>query len=179
MRGHCKYLIGTAACAIFVLTANAQPNTAPRQNANRMTMDSGFMTKAAQGGLAEVELGRLAATHASNQQVKQFGQRMVDDHSKANNELQQIAAKEGVTLPTTLAAKDQAEMDRLSSLNGGDFDKAYMEDMVKDHRADVAEFKKEANSGTDPSVKAFAAKTLPTLEKHLTLAQSTEKEVKK
>lgn len=144
-----------------------------------MKMDNGFMTKAAQGGLAEVELGRMAATHASNQQVKQFGQRMVDDHSKANNELQEIAAQEGVTLPTTLDAKDQAEKDKLSSLNGSDFDKAYMEDMVKDHRADIAEFKKEANSGTDPSLKTFAGKTLPTLQEHLTLAESAEKEVKK
>lgn len=174
-----RYCVAMAGCALLVLTANAQPKTAPYQTANRMTMDNGFMTKAAQGGLAEVELGRLATTHASNAQVKQFGQRMVDDHSKVNNELRQIAAKDGVTLPTTINSKDQAEMDKLSSLNGSDFDKAYMEDMVKDHRADIAEFKKEADSGADPSLKAFAAKTLPTLQEHLTLAQSTEREVKK
>jgi putative membrane protein len=167
-------LIVMAGCALLVLAADAQPKTA-----NRMTMDNGFMTKAARGGLAEVELGRLAATHASNQQVKQFGQRMVDDHSKANNELQEIAAKEGVTLPTALDARDNAEKDKLTSLNGPDFDKAYMEDMVKDHRADIAEFKKEASSGTDPSLKAFASKTLPTLQEHLTLAESAEKEIKK
>lgn len=174
MKRQCKYVIGMVGCALFVLTAYAQPNTA-----NRMTMDNGFMTEAARGGLAEVELGRLAATHASNEQVKQFGRRMVDDHSRANNELQEIAAKEGFTLPTTLDAKSQAEKAKLSNLTRSEFDKAYMEDMVKDHRADIAAFKKEISSGTDPSLKAFASKTLPTLQDHLALAESTEKKVGK
>ena len=176
----CKYLIGIAACVPLAFTAAAQPGSAARESANRTAaMDSGFAAKAARGGLAEVELGRLATTHASSQQVKQFGQRMVDDHSKANNELQEIAAKEGITLPTDLTAGDQATKDRLAALNGKEFDKAYMEDMVKDHRTDVAEFRKEANSGADAGLKTFAGKTLPILQEHLRLAESAQKEIKK
>lgn len=174
MRMTTKLLAGLSACALTLAMGNAQT-----QSANRMTADNGFITKAAEGGLAEIELGKMAVTHGSNDHVKQFGQRMVDDHSKANNELSQIASKKGVTFPSSLAAKDQATVDRLSKLNGTAFDKAYMDDMVKDHRADVSEFKKEASSGTDPDVKAFAAKTEPTLEDHLRMAENAWNVVKK
>ncbi|MDQ6758936.1 MAG: DUF4142 domain-containing protein [Acidobacteriota bacterium] len=133
--------------------------------------DQQFMMKAAQGGMAEVELGRLAKDHASNQAVKDFGQQMVDDHSKANDELKDLASRKSVTLPTDVNAKDKATMDRLSKMNGAAFDRAYMRDMVMDHKKDVAEFQKEANSGMDPDVKSWAAKTLPTLQHHLQMAQ--------
>lgn len=150
------------------------------QNANRMgSADSGFVTKAAQGGMAEVELGKLAQSNGSNDQVKQFGKRMVDDHTKANDDLQKIASQKGITLPTGLSAKDQATKDRLSKLTGADFDRAYMQDMVKDHQEDVSEFRKESNSGQDPDIKSFAAKTLPTLQDHLRMAKDTSAAVKK
>ena len=136
------------------------------------------MTKAAQGGMAEVELGKLAQSHASNDAVKNFGKRMVDDHSKANDQLKSIAAKENVTLPTTLDAKDQATMDRLAKLNGAQFDRAYINDMVRDHRTDIAEFQREADHGSDPAVKQFASSTLPTLQEHLRLAEDAQKQVK-
>ncbi|MBZ5585685.1 MAG: DUF4142 domain-containing protein [Acidobacteriia bacterium] len=168
-----------AGLAVFGLVAAGPVLAQSTTTAHRMTADSNFITKAAQGGMAEVELGQLATTHASNQSVKDFGQKMVDDHSKANEELKSIAAKEGVTLPTTVSAKDQATRDRLSKLNGAEFDRAYMADMVKDHRMDVAEFRREADHGTDPDVKAFAAKTLPTLENHLKLAETTDSQLKK
>ena len=103
--------------------------------------DNGFVTKAAAGGLAEVELGKLAASQGSSEKAKQFGQRMVDDHFKANEELQEIAAKKNITLPANLDAKAQATKDRLAKLSGAQFDQAYMQDMVKDHKADVAEFR--------------------------------------
>ena len=170
-----KMLVGISALTLMVGTSAAQSQTAYRTT----TPDNKFITEAAQGGMAEVQLGHLAVQHASNDKVKQFGQRMVDDHSKANEELKQVASKKGVTLPTSVDAKDQATIDRLSKLNGADFDRAYMNDMVKDHRKDVGEFKKEASSGSDPDVKAFASKTLPTLEEHLKMAQSTDSQVKK
>jgi len=135
--------------------------------------DNAWVMKAAQGGMMEVELGRMAATQASSDAVKQFGTRMVTDHSKANDELSQLASRKGITLPTSLDAKHQAMKDKLSKLNGAAFDKAYMDSMVKDHRTDVAEFRKESTSGQDPDVKAFATKTLPTLEEHLSLAEQT------
>jgi putative membrane protein len=104
---------------------------------------------------------------------------MVDDHGKANDELKKLASQKGITLPTDLDAKHQATYDRLSKLSGADFDRAYMADMVKDHHEDVNEFRKESQSGSDPDVKAWAAKTLPTLEHHLQMAESTNGKVKK
>jgi putative membrane protein len=139
--------------------------------------DQSFVTDAAKGGMAEVELGKLATEKASSDQVKQFGQRMVDDHSKANEELKTLAAQKNITLPTGIDAKDKALHDRLSKLSGHEFDRAYMQAMVKDHRKDVGEFKKESTSGKDADVKAFAAKTLPTLEEHLKQAESTTQAV--
>jgi putative membrane protein len=154
-------------------------SAARAQSANRMGADNNFITNAAEGGMAEVELGRLAVSNASNDKVKQFGQRMIDDHSKAGDELKKIAGQKGVTWPSSLNAKDQATKDRLSSLKGAAFDRAYMQDMVRDHRTDVSEFKKEANSGQDTDVKNFASKTVPTLEEHLKQAEQISTEVKK
>jgi putative membrane protein len=133
--------------------------------------DKMFMKKAAEGGLAEVELGKLAAEKGSNDAVKQFGQKMVDDHSKANDELKSLAEQKGVTLPTKPDAQSLAFKARLEKLSGAQFDKAYMEHMVRDHTKDVAEFKREAEYGKDLDVKAWAAKTQPTLEGHLSTAK--------
>jgi putative membrane protein len=137
--------------------------------------DKTFVTKAAEGGMAEVELGQLATQNAQSDEVKQFGQRMVDDHTKANDQLKQVAEQKGVPLPTDLSAKDKAEKDRLSKLKGEQFDRAYMQHMVMDHKKDVAEFKKESTAAKDSDVKNFAAQTLPTLEDHLKQAQQVEK----
>ncbi len=134
--------------------------------------DQTFVKKAAQGGMAEVELGKLATQKASSEDVKKFGQRMVDDHTKANDQLKQIAANKGVTLPTDLDSKDQALKDRLSKLDGEKFDQAYMKNMVRDHTKDVSEFRKESTSGKDSDLKSFASQTLPTLEDHLKEAKN-------
>jgi putative membrane protein len=140
--------------------------------------DKGFVQKAAIGGMAEVEMGKLAQQKASNDQVKQFGARMAEDHSKANDELKQVASAKGMTLPSDLDAKHKNTMAKLQKLSGAQFDRAYMDEMVADHKTDVSEFKKESSSGKDSDVKAFAAKTLPTLEDHLKMAQSTAAAVK-
>jgi putative membrane protein len=134
--------------------------------------DRDFAQKAAAGGLAEVSLGQLAQQNGNSEQVKEFGQRMVTDHSQANQELQQIAQQENLTLPTEPGSKDQALQKRLNGLKGTAFDSAYAQDMVKDHQQDVAEFRKEAQSGQDPALKAFAQKTLPVLQQHLQMAQA-------
>ncbi|MBV8892070.1 MAG: DUF4142 domain-containing protein [Acidobacteria bacterium] len=130
-------------------------------------IDRHFIRKAGEGGLAEVELGKLATEKAHSEDVKKFGQRMVDDHSKANDQLKQLAESKGVSLPTQLDAKDKATMDRLGKLKGEQFDRAYMNDMVQDHAKDVSEFKKESTTAKDPEIKSFASQTLPTLEDHL------------
>ena len=134
---------------------------------NISASDKKFVRDAAQGGLAEVELGKMATEKASNPEVKKFGQRMVDDHSKANDQLKEVASSQNITIPDKLNAKDEMTKEHLSKLNGEQFDKAYMSDMVKDHTQDVAEFQRESNSGTDSAVKNFAAQTLPTLKDHL------------
>jgi len=141
-------------------------------NSGLRSSDKKFVDEAAQGGMAEVELGRLATQKASNDEVKKFGQRMVDDHTKANQQLSQIAGSKGMQLPQDLSSKDKATVDRLSKLSGAEFDKAYMADMVKDHKKDVSAFQHESRSGSDPEIKNFAAQTLPTLQEHLSQAQS-------
>jgi len=147
--------------------------------ASRMkSADNSFVMKAMQGGMAEVELGNLAEQKGSSQTVKDFGKQMVTDHTKANDELKTIASGKGITAPAGLAAKDQTLKDRLSNLSGAEFDRMYMQHMVQDHQKDVSEFRKESTSGSDADVKAFAAKTLPTLEEHLKMAESGYSEVK-
>lgn len=146
------------------------PGTRKTATMTAASPDRTFAMKAARGGLAEVELGRIASQNASDDSVKQFGQRMVDDHSKANDELKQIASSKGIALPTAASGKDKKTAGRLQKMSGADFDRAYMKDMVADHKADVAEFEREAKSGRDPELKAFAEKTLPTLKEHLQMA---------
>ncbi|HJW94502.1 MAG TPA: DUF4142 domain-containing protein [Thermoanaerobaculia bacterium] len=140
--------------------------------------DNDFMTKAAQGGMSEVNMGNMASSKATNADVKKFGDRMVTDHSKANDELKQLAATKGVTLPTDVNDEQKKTMDEMTSKSGKDFDKAYMDDMVKDHEKDVAEFEKASKSAKDADLKAWAAKTLPTLQDHLKMAKDTQKKVK-
>jgi putative membrane protein len=134
--------------------------------------DRQFIKKAAEGGLAEVQLGQLATEKADSQDVKQFGQRMVDDHTKANDQLKQVASQKGVTVPDKLSPKDAATKARLEKLSGKAFDRAYMRDMVMDHTKDVSEFRMESKNAKDPDVKNFASQTLPTLQDHLKEAKS-------
>ncbi len=139
--------------------------------------DSRFVTNAAEGGLAEVQLGQLAKEKASNKSVQDFGAQMVKDHTEANNDLKSVASSKGVTVPDSLNAKDKALYDRLSKLSGSQFDRAYMNAMVKDHQEDVSEFRKVSRTAKDPDVKSFASKTLPTLEHHLQMAEQTQKQL--
>lgn len=169
-----------AAIGAFVLmsgTALAQNNNMPgrggmTEKSSAMNgMDRKFVMEAAMGGMMEVELGKLAVEKGMSDEVKQFGQHMIDDHSKANDELMQVAASKGITLPTELDAKHKMMRDKMASLSGAAFDKAYKQDMLKDHRKDVAEFQKESMKAMDADVKAFAAKTLPTLKEHLSMIE--------
>ena len=154
-------------------TAAQAPSKKTDSNGALSSGDRKFMEKAAQGGLAEVQLGQLAKDHGMSDEVKEFGNRMVTDHSKANDELKSLASSKGVTLPTEPDKSDQKKADKLAKLQGPDFDRAYMKDMVKDHKHDVSEFKKEAKKAKDPDVQKFAQSTLPTLEEHLAMAEKT------
>lgn len=132
--------------------------------------DVQFMREAARGGVAEVQMGRLAMRQASSRQVRQFGRRMVEDHSAANQQLRDIAMTEGVRLPMSPGPEHHAMLSRLRRLSGRAFDRAYMAEMVRDHRKDVAAFQNEARNGRDPDVRSFARQTLPTLREHLRMA---------
>lgn len=134
--------------------------------------DRDFAMHAASGGMAEVQTAQLAQQRATSQQVKQFAQRMITDHTAANDELMQIAKQQNIDLPAQPTGKDATEEQTLRGLNGTQFDQAYARDEVSDHETDIALFRKEAQSGQDPALKAFAQKTLPTLQQHLLLAQA-------
>jgi putative membrane protein len=134
--------------------------------------DQTFMMSAAQAGMVEVKLGEAAAKKASQPDIKQFGAMMVSDHSKANKELQAIAAKNGVTLPSKLDAAHQSKVDKISKLSGEQFDKVYVSEMVKDHEKVAAEFEKASKTAQNPELKSFAATTLPVLKMHLKHAKA-------
>jgi len=149
------------------------------ENAGQLSRgDYKFLKDAAQGGQTEVELGELAKQKGTSQSVKNFGETMVTDHSKANDELKAIAAKKGATLPATLSHGERSDIEHLQKATGADFDKDFASRMVKDHKKDVKDFEDAAKDLKDPDLKAFAAKTLPTLQEHLRMAQEMEAAVK-
>jgi putative membrane protein len=156
------------------VSANNTTASKPMANGSRLAGgDVKFMQTAAMHGMAEVELGKLAQQQAENANVKDFAARMVKDHSKANDELKPLADAKGVALPSGPDKGHQKDMEKLSKKSGHEFDKAYMDHMVKDHKKDVKEFQKHAKSAKDPELRNFASKNLPTLEEHLRLAQQT------
>ena len=136
--------------------------------------DLQFMNDAAPGGLAEVELGRLAAGQGLSKEVKAFGQKMVTDHTKANTELMKLAQQKKVVLPPDVLPKHKETMAKLAKLKGADFDQAYVQAMVEDHVKDVTAFEATANNAVDADIKAFAMKTLPTLRLHLQMIKDIQ-----
>lgn len=140
--------------------------------------DQEFMNKAAQGGMAEVMLGQTASSKGTSPDVKNFGNRMVSDHGKAGDELKQLAQTKGVTLPADVDDESKKMADKLSKLSGKDFDKEYINGMVEDHEKDVKEFEKASKDAKDPDLKAWATKTLPTLQDHLKMAKDTKAKLK-
>lgn len=139
--------------------------------------DMKFVEEAAVGGMMEVDLGRLAAERAVNDDVKAFARRMVEDHTKANQQLLQVAAQTGITLPQDIPADKKQHRDMLAKATGAEFDRMYMSHMVKDHQKTVKEFEKQAQKGDNQAVRTFAQQTLPTLRQHLELAQSLAAQV--
>jgi putative membrane protein len=140
--------------------------------------DKEFVMKAAQGGMAEVMLGQMASSKGTSPDVKNFGNRMVSDHGKANDELKQLAQNKGMALPSDTDKEHKDAADKLSKANGNEFDKQYISNMVSDHEKDVKEFEKESKDAKDPDLKAWASKTLPTLQDHLKMAKDTKAKLK-
>jgi putative membrane protein len=160
----------------------AKPATSANEAAKASGLartDRNFITDVARDSMAEVELGRLAAERGQSDQVKQFGQRMVTDHTKASDELKKLADQKGVTLPTELDRSHARTLDRLAKLSGTEFDKAFVTDMVKDHKKAVKEFQKQSEKAKDADLKSWAGQTLPTLQDHLKAAQDMQASVAK
>jgi putative membrane protein len=149
------------------------------KDSTELKPDAEYAVMAANGGMLEVELGKLAQTKATSPKVVEFAKMMVEDHSKANKELMGIAGAKFITLPAILDNKKQKDYDDFAKMDKKDFDKAYTDYMVKDHKEDIDEFKKEAQDGKDAELKAFAAKHVPILEHHLQAAQAASDAVKK
>jgi putative membrane protein len=153
------------------------PQRQSTHRANAPFADEKFVREAAEGNMAEVKLGQLAEEKGQNPEVKKFGKRMAEDHSKAHEELKQISTQEGINLPADVGRKEAATYERLSKLSGPEFDKAYAQEMVKDHEKDVNEFKRATSASQKPAVKEFAQKTLPTLQSHLQEAKQMQAQV--
>ncbi len=127
--------------------------------------------------MLEVQLAQLALTKATSPKVKAYAQSIIDDHTKANEELKSLAQSKNISLPTTLSEKNQKEYNDLAEKSGTDFDEAYSEFMVKDHKEDVNKFKKAAENAEDGDIKSWAAGKVPVLEQHLSMAESLEDDV--
>lgn len=153
-------------------TVGRTANTNANQNAMAKSADAKFMMTAAAGGMAEVEMGRLALERASSDAVKQYAQRMIDDHTKANQDLMQVASSKGVRLPTGPDAKHMALMEKMRRLTGADFDRMYIKEAgIKDHQNMEKLFRNETIKGKDADVRAFASRTLPAVQDHLRMAR--------
>jgi putative membrane protein len=174
-----KSILALAVAFTFALAAMVHAADADQKK--MASKDTKFIRTAAAGGQMEVDLGKLAAEKGSSDDVKKFGQMMVDDHTKANEELKTLASSKNVDLTKAMDSgmkKTDAAKKKLEAKSGADFDKAYMKDMVEDHKNDVMEFEDASKHCEDEDVKAWAAKTLPTLQKHLEMAKDIESKLK-
>jgi putative membrane protein len=140
-------------------------------NPTLSTTDATFMTTAARGGMAEVQMGQLAQTNGRSAAVKRFGQQMVSEHGRANQDMMALAQQKQITPPGGIGANHQQMYDELAKLRGAAFDRAYARAMVQDHQEDLQAYQEEAQNGTDPDVKTFAARQVPILQEHLRMAQ--------
>jgi putative membrane protein len=172
MRYTKSFLLMAAAFAWMSLPAAAQ-NKSSADRTDQAASDKNFVTKAAEGGLAEVQMAQLAQKKAQKQSVKDLANRLYADHSKAGDELKSIAKE--ITWPTAMNLKQQREYNRLQALSGEAFDREYVNRQIKDHKDDIDMFEHEAKHGDNAEVKAWAAKNLPVLREHLSMAESALK----
>lgn len=162
---------GTSNAPFETATASATTTASTGGTVSNMTpADKEFVSRAGMAGLYEVQAANLALQNAASDRVREFAQRMLTDHSQANFELQELATVKGLALPTQLSGSHKSAIDHLSGLNGAEFDKAYMQHMVSDHRSDIAEFERASQTARDSDIQGWATRTLPTLKAHATLA---------
>ena len=139
-------------------------------------MDKMFVAKAMQGGMAEVQLGQLTLQKSSDEQVKQFAQKMIDDHSRMIDQMKPVAQQLGVSVPNKVSKKDTKTMAKLEGLSGSAYDQAYIQDMVKDHKQDLSDFQTEASSGQDQTAKDAANQGSKIISQHLQMIEQIAKD---
>jgi putative membrane protein len=172
-------------CAGYAQQGDKKTNTEKKSGDNKLGMgkdeggvskkDKDFAMEAADGGLMEVKLGQLAQTNAKDAEVKKHAMHMVQDHSKANEELKMLCARKNIEIPAMLGEKNQKKYDKMAKMSGEKFDDEYVKAMVKDHEKMVALFKKQAKSGDDAELKAWANDKIATLEEHLEMWRKADK----
>jgi putative membrane protein len=161
----------TSVSLAVLLASPAFAQSAPAKRGQLSQQDRSFVDQAAAGGLAEVAAGKIAEQKAQEASVKAFARQMVTDHGKANDQLMAIAKQENIKAPTAPDRVHAAAVDRLKKMSGDQFDRSYMQGQIEDHEKTVQLFQKEATSGQDTKLKAFAFETLPTLQQHLQMAK--------
>ena len=177
LSGAALAFLSLAGCAQTQRAADTTLAAAKAQvNPTLSTSDATFMTTAARGGLAEVQMGQLAQRNGRSPAVKRFGQQMISHHGQSNQEMMTLAQQKQITPPSTIGAEHQRIYDDLAKLRGNAFDRAYAQAMVEDHQEDVRLYREEAANGSDPDVKAFAARHVPLLQEHLRMAQRLQQQ---
>jgi len=177
------YVAGVTTFCTFLgcwaVLAHQENTPSQKQSARRGTgySDETFIRNAAEGNMAEVKLGQLAEEKAEAPEVKNLAKRIVEDHTRAQEELKQTAQQQGINFPTDISHKDALTYDRLAKLSGAQFDREYSLEMVRDHQKDISEFKRAETSVKNPASKEYALKELPTLQQHLELAQHAQAHV--
>lgn len=156
--------IGICALGQYTLAAEAD-------QAKASASEKAFMKKAADGGMTEVELGKLAADKGGSQEVKDFGEMMVKDHTKIGDNLKEVASKLDVTLPEKVGEKHQAKIDKLAKMSGAAFDKVYVNEMVMAHEKDIAAFEKAGKDAKNEDLKKFIDDSVPTMKEHLEMVK--------
>jgi len=158
--------------------SSMQGNSGMAGDSGKVTAgDKHFMEEAMEGDMAEIQLAQLAQQKASSDKVKQFAQRMIDDHTKLDAQMKPLAQQFGVEAPTELSAKHKAVESKLQGLSGEQFDREYIRDMVADHREDHQAFVREESNAKDPSLKNAVTEAAPIIGEHLRMAQDIEKSV--
>jgi putative membrane protein len=180
------YVAGVTTFCTFLgcwaVLAHQENTPSQKQSTRRATTgfsDETFIRNAAEGNMAEIKLGQLAEEKAQAPEVKNLAKRIVEDHTKALEEVKQTAQQESINMPTDVSHKDALVYDRLAKLSGPQFDKEYTAEMVKDHQKDISEYKRAETQVKNPASKEYAQHELPTLQQHLELAQHAQAHVQR
>ncbi len=173
-----RYAMSALVLSVGLMAVGGRADDKPKEDTKKDEKpfsDAEFVKKAAVGGMTEVALGKLAVSNGKSEAVKKFGQKMIDDHSKAGDALKEAAKTGGFELPAKLDDEHQKHVDTFKDLKGEEFDKAYIKDMVQDHEKDVAEFTKASKELKDADLKEFAAKTLTVVQGHLEMVEKLDR----